>query len=151
MLTVNHETINLLRQCLLRSEMMIQGQYGEFGEEELQGRGAERGPTSGPSPPSLGSGSRSSLMCLRERKRRCAASWLICRMLLSDSEDTSLVAQGEHGRQKNWNWYLALWHQPYAYQGPGTSYRVCDLMLNTDTQLAIKQENFPPVLGKVYF
>lgn len=50
--------------------------------------------TSGPSPPSLGSGSRSSLMCLRERKRRCAASWLICLMLLSDSEDTSLGARG---------------------------------------------------------
>lgn len=56
--------------------------------------------TSGPSPPpSEASGSRSSLMCLRERKRRCAASWLICLMLLSDSEDTSLKGGRGHVRR----------------------------------------------------
>ena len=57
--------------------------------------------TSGPSPPpSEASGSRSSLMCLRERKRRCAASWLICLMLLSDSEDTSLKGGRGHVRRE---------------------------------------------------
>lgn len=57
--------------------------------------------TSGPSPPpSEASGSKSSLMCLRERKRRCAASWLICLMLLSDSEDTSLKGGWGEGDEK---------------------------------------------------
>lgn len=39
-------------------------------------------------------------MCLRERKRRCAASWLICRMLLSDSDDTSLGAHAARGTER---------------------------------------------------
>ena len=46
-------------------------------------------------------------MCLRERKRRCAASWLICLMLLSDSEDTSLGAQGKGDRRARVDpWHL---------------------------------------------
>lgn len=82
---------------------------GAHGEEGPRGaEGAWGSLTSGPSPPSLGSGSRSSLMCLRERKRRCAASWLICLMLLSDSEATSLRVRGEGKGHRTAG--VGIWH-----------------------------------------
>lgn len=75
-----------------------------------RGGGAESGAvgrnTSGPSPPSEGSGSRSSLMCRRERKRLWAASWLICRMLLSASEDISLRTEGGDSKPNIGKWPL---------------------------------------------
>lgn len=53
------------------------------------------------SPLSIGSGSKSSLMCLRERNRLWAASWFICLMLLSESDPTSLDSgEKKEGRGK---------------------------------------------------
>lgn len=56
--------------------------------------------TSGMSPVSIGSGSKSSLMCLRERNRLWAASWFICLMLLSESDPTSLDSGEKKRRRK---------------------------------------------------
>lgn len=56
--------------------------------------------TSGMSPLSIGSGSRSSLMWRRERNRLWAASWFICLILLSDSDPTSLQGGTQHGKEK---------------------------------------------------
>lgn len=58
------------------------------------------GHTSGMSPLSIGSGSRSSLMWRRERNRLWAASWFICLILLSDSDPTSLQGGTQHGKEK---------------------------------------------------
>lgn len=112
---------------------------------------SRQGRTSGPSPPSLGSGSRSSLMCLRERKRRCAASWLICRMLLSDSDDTSLGAHRARGAER----------EPVLIPGPSTPAqhsprarhrtRRRALTFNSENQLATQRRICQHLLARVYF